>query len=268
MPDTFQTANLIAILLGGRRPQWVSQSGYTGRPDGNNDGVALESTTRSQIAVDLRRDVSRRTVSVVIDSGTVDLTGTYQVTVNGNVVNYDAAVGTPADEAELLTQWAAAIEADGTVGPLVIAAAEDTNDDGVVDTLFIRGDTNTAGGGVGEVDWSFGSAVTVGTATITATLDSVSADALLWTTAQGVNPPNPAAGATVPGSLWRQPSGGTWSVTNANYVERFDVSGLARAYVELQNLVGFAGDAAGAGATHVQWVAISHGPAINEAVST
>lgn len=256
--DIFNLANLLSILLAARRPQHALQTGQiTGAPSGNNSGIFLEDSPRTLALIDLRREVHRRIAAVTITS--LDLTSTYRVTIDGTDSDYDAIAGAPADQAALLVQWAASINADAGVNSDVEAEAVDTTvpPDGTVDTLFIRGKA--------EAHYTFGLAVTVNAATIAAVVDGETATARAYFSAKDPNAPR--LGFTSPLGpaidTWRLANGAVYAVTSKGFTDRFDTAGKARMYVELASLTG-TGDVAGAQATLTYFSRVTISPSVDE----
>lgn len=252
MADLFETANLLSVLLAGRRPEWREQVAKTGIPASATAGVNLADSPRSLLSIALRRDPNRR--SILISITTLDLASTYRVIIAGATVDYDAAGGAPADEAELLGQWAAAIEADGVVGPTVDVTLLDTDGDGVDDAMLIKGSNS-------PLDFAFAGAVTVGTATYTAIVDAVSADAVAWMQPKGPEAPGDDGSGS---GRWHKVPNGAFALDSGNFVERLDTAGLERGYIQIDNVVGDAGDAGGAGVTLAYFSSVHWGPSIDE----
>lgn len=131
--DDFSLANQLLILSAGRRPAWRAQTvsdDVLNPPAAASDGVALSDAVVAGVRIDLREDVAFRTVRVTFP--TLDLAANITVTIAGTgvVVN-----GPFADRAAIVDALVTAINADGTVGPLVSATYEGTPHD----TLLLTG---------------------------------------------------------------------------------------------------------------------------------
>lgn len=97
-------------------------------------GYAMPAGTLSAFAtVQLRESAPNRTARIRVS--VVDLTCTYTIDLSGTSVAYDATAGAPADLAELLAQWIAAVEADAPVDALITIGLDPDSPD---DTLLIR----------------------------------------------------------------------------------------------------------------------------------
>jgi hypothetical protein len=235
--STWEDANRLAVLAAGANPQWVEQTDYSGNPDSAASGVYLEEALQTQVIVDLREELHRRTARVTI--GTLDLTADYVIEINGNAVTYDAGVAGPADATEVLEGIAAAINADVTVGPLVTAEAVDTDEDAVIDTVVIRGDA--------EADYSIDFSTT-GTAVLEVSADAKTASARIFQKAGG-------SGDRPDG--WRLVRGANAiAIDRYGFAERLETGGIDRFYVELYDVDG-GGD--GASVTHTATVLIGPG---------
>jgi hypothetical protein len=127
LADIFLTVNQLSVLLAGRRPEWTRQvdaSYPNGAPELTAaQGVSLRDAPRTSVLVDLRELVRQRTGRIAVR--VLDLTATYRIAINGNNVDFDAAAAAAATLADVVEGWRDAINADGTVGPLVTATAED-----------------------------------------------------------------------------------------------------------------------------------------------
>jgi hypothetical protein len=218
--STWEDANRLAVLAAGANPQWVEQTDYSGNPDSAASGVYLEEALQTQVIVDLREELHRRTARVTI--GTLDLTADYVIEINGNAVTYDAGVAGPADATEVLEGIAAAINADVTVGPLVTAEAVDTDEDAVIDTVVIRGDA--------EADYSIDFSTRIF---------------------------QKAGGSGDRPDGWRLVRGANAiAIDRYGFAERLETGGIDRFYVELYDVDG-GGD--GASVTHTATVLIGPG---------
>lgn len=125
---SYLTANLAA----GRNAQLeIVPLAADALPTQSGGGYPVTGAMLAEVRVMLRENAFTRTCYYVVD--TVDLTAEYEVTIDGTTVTYDAAIGTPADLAELLADIAAAINANGTLSgagftATVAAYAGTTND--------------------------------------------------------------------------------------------------------------------------------------------
>lgn len=248
LADLFETVNVIAELLGARKPQWVDQPGPfpNGIPAASNAGVSLQNSPRTQVVVDLREEAHRRSVRIAF--AVADLTvSIYRTIIDGNTVDFDASVSLPADLAALAQGIADGIAASAPANTIVTATAVDsTGAGGPVDTVLLRG--------LAETDYPIALSVIGGTGEMTGTVDAVSATALVWFSAK---PPN------APGT-WRQANGAVYAVTTRGFIERFDTAGLDFGYVELQAVTGDAGDGATPPTTLTTTAAVTHGPSVRE----
>ncbi len=218
----------LSMLLAARKPQWEGQTAGVlgnnlGVPNTTDDGVYLNDAPRTLAVADLRHEIHRRRIEIEID--VTDLTGTYRVTVDGNNVDYDASVSTPADLATLRQEWIDAINADVTVGALVLAELDD-DFESVKDNVIILT-------GLAEDDFSFAASITAGTAELFILADSSSGTArLYWTPKDNTS--------TISG--WRLGLNGEYSITWRGMIERFDCAGLERMYVEVDDADGHVSD--------------------------
>lgn len=135
--DDFSLANQLLILSAGRRPAWRAQTvsdDVLNPPAAASDGVALSDAVVAGVRIDLREDVAFRTVRVTFP--TLDLAANITVTIAGTGVTVN---GPFADRAAIVDALVTAINADGTVGPLVAATYEGTPHD----TLLLTGRSST-----------------------------------------------------------------------------------------------------------------------------
>lgn len=237
MADIYTTATQLAILQAGRTPVWTTQAaaGQSSAPDSALDGTYLELAARTLIHVSLRAEAHRRTCTLTIP--TFVNSGTYTVTVNGNAVNVSGVV---ADKAALVAAIVAAVNADGTVGPLVTAAPSGSP----ADTIVITGDS--------EADYSIAFAHS-GAAVVACVADLCHANLWLWW----------QAGARVdstPPTVWVC-SGDAVPLDRRGYVERLDSAGLDRLFLQVSDRVGHLGDG---GSVTYNPVACSVGPCLSE----
>lgn len=247
MADLFETVNILSVLLGARRPQWVTQAGPypNGIPDAASDGVPLLDSPRTQIIVDMREEAHRRSARITFP--VVDLTTTvYRFVVDATTLDVDASAVLPADLPALVQAIVDAINADVVINLVVVASPVDSDGDGLNDTVLLRG--------LAEADYSLALAVIGGTGEMAGTIDPSTATAIVWFAAK---PPN------APGT-WRQANGAIYAVNSRGFVERFDTAGLDRAYVELDSVTGVAGDGATLPATLTQTPIVTLGPSVLE----
>lgn len=248
MADVYTTATQLAVLLAGRDPAWAEQSTTDNDkpPQSVGSGVALSDTVRTLLYIALREDARGRTCRYAVT--TVDLTATYGVTIDGNVVSYDANAGGAIDIVDVVEGIRDAILADAPgAADVVVATVEDSDDDGDADTVVIRG--------LGEADYSF-EGTAGGTAVVALTAELVGADARVW------YKPGTAPTFTAP-TAWVSP-GPDLVLTGRGYLERLQTGGLSRLFVQLNNRIGHGGDAAaGEPVTYVE-PAVRIGPCILE----
>jgi len=125
-------------LAAGLNPR-VETDNPSSFPTPSGGGVSVEGAIFADVDIVVREHPNYMTTRCEVT--TTDLTATYTAVVNGNAVAYDANAEAPADLAELVGGWAAAINADATVGALVTADAADLDGDGSDDSIVIRGDS-------------------------------------------------------------------------------------------------------------------------------
>lgn len=90
-------------------------------PSSSEAGFALPATKTVDVRVTFHAEPGRRSVWLALDTDNAPLTGNYTVIIDGNTVTYNATSSAPADVDALLQGIADAINADGTVGALVVA---------------------------------------------------------------------------------------------------------------------------------------------------
>lgn len=234
-----ETATELAILSAGRNPQWVAQEDYTGAPTLASSGVYLENALKAPVVVALRESAHRRTARVTV--AVLDNTAGYTITIDGNAVNY---VATGDTEEELIQALAAAITADtpAGAGDVVTATAVDTDDDGLDDTLLLVGKA--------EAFWTLTVGAS-GTGELLAVADGDQATMRVWGYPKGSNDDTP--------EVWTLIFDAVYTLTERGFLERFDVGGISRLYIELDGLDG-TGD--GAEVTYAATVRI--GPCVTE----
>lgn len=216
MADIYTTATQLAVLSAGRTPVWEVQTDADTPPSSALDGVYLDGAVRTLGHVSLREAPEARTVRLTIPSAT--LSGNYTVQIDGNVVVVAGGVGSLA---LLIDAIVAAINADGTIGPIVTASPEGTPHD----TVLIVGDT--------EDDYSIGF-IHSGAATVLVVADLVSATLRPWWL------PGARVGSTPPG-LWAW-SGDEWSLDRRGLIVRYDSAGLDRLLLQVSDRAGHSGD--------------------------
>ena len=226
----FEDLNRAGLLALGLIPEWqdVASADYTGAPNSAADGVALSNTPRAMFSVDLRQEVHRRTARVVV--GVADLTTTvYTVTINGTAIAYDASSALPANATALVAGIAAAINANGTVSPVVTAVSDPS---APTTTILIQGDI--------VADFSINVSVSGGTGTLSANADAVSCTARIYETAGGI-----VRSGSTGSTRWKIRSSRSYSVTFRGLMEPLDVAGSGRIYIELASITGHASDGGG-----------------------
>lgn len=243
--DLFVTATELAILQAGRAPvpSAPALAVFLLPPQDANSGVAMQGACRALVFVRLREEARRRTARLYIT--TVDPNATYTVTINGTSVSFVAAASTLE---QIVDGLAAAINGNGTLGPLVTATATDTPDSAAGrDHVLVVGDT--------ELDWSidFTKSGGAGTAVLSCIADRARAKAILWWTVEA------RAGSTPPEG-WAS-DGREYEIERRGWLQRFDSAGLGRLHVQLLELVGDQGD--GTMVTYRDPV-VSIGPCLSE----
>ena len=213
MPSVSQ-ANELAVKAAGTTPDWIIQEAHTGAATLAN-AVSLQNAVKTLLHIALRADVSKRTVEATI---TYDGSTTYTVTIDGNSV---ATVGNT-DAPTTLSDMADDINADGTVGLLVVDTAIDADGDGTLDTLQIVG--------IAEEHYSYDVSVSGGSGTITGTADPSQANARVYLNGRG--------NGTVPTPFVLAYDGTFDSIDYRGLLERFDTAGCNYVYVELYSVDG------------------------------
>ena len=237
---SFEKANDLAILAGGRKPEWEEQTAYDGAPASASSGVALGNVLEALVTVAMRAEVHRRTATITIT--TLDLLATYVVTISGNAATYDAAAGGAADEEDVILGIAAAMAAAPAVAALVTATTSDEDDDGADDTITVVG--------VGEADYTITIAATL-TGVLACVADPTTAGMRVFTTGRTVGSATPAG--------WRHALNASYTLDYRGFMERFGVGGLGRLYVELHTV-----DGAGDGASVTYNPTVHVGPCVLE----
>lgn len=161
-----QTASIRAALLAAGQDLELSRAliDPTVSPVGLTEGYEVAGAAVGRVLIGMRRASPGRVVDVRVT--TFDASATYTATIAGTSI---AATGGPwADVEALVTQWAADITANATVGTgganvyQCTAAPVDSTGGGTVDTVRITGGTPES--------WSF-VATDSGTAALSVTLD-------------------------------------------------------------------------------------------------
>jgi hypothetical protein len=232
----YETANILAILSGGRNPQWEEQEDYDGAPAAAGDGVYLEDAVHALVDVKMREEVHRRTARVTVS--TLDLAANYTVTINGTACT---ATGAFADRAEVINDLVSAINGSGIASAVTASATDEDSGISGVDTVKIVGDT--------EADFTIDISAT-GTGVLACTADPTTAEMQVYVTYGSSNAP----------TGWRAPLDCQWTLDKRGFCERFDTAGLDRMYVSLTSIDG-AGD--GATVTYPN-VAVLIGPCVVE----
>jgi len=242
----YELANELGILGAGRRPEWSQiPTAVQESPPGDADGVYLQNARVAYVAIQLRRRVSARTVTVTVD--VLDLTAIYTITVGGNACIYNAGGAGAATLQDVLEGIRDAINGVPAAAALVTAVVIDDDGDGVDDTVEIIGDA--------VADYTIAEVAT-GTGALTALADSTATTAFLYAKVRGAAK---STSTTAP-SGWFKPSGGEWSVDVQGMIERIESAGLNDGFVELSALAGVVGD----GGSVVNYARAWLGPAIIE----
>jgi len=247
---SFEQLNNAGLKAIGLIPEWVHQPDHLNPPNSPSDGIYLQESPRSMIAVATRTNSAHRTARIVLD--VIDLTtSVYTTVINGNSVVYDAAAELPATAADLISGIADKINADGTVS-LIVVAAPDSN---ALETTIIIG-------GKALADFSFDFTIAGGTGTYSEiTADASMLDVDLWFLMGGIV----KSGSTGPENSWIQADDGNWqNVDYRGLVNRLDSAGIQRCYVRTENITGHAADGISVDLT-ISYVGV--GPSVLEASS-
>ncbi len=249
----FENLNTKGLLALGIQPEWVDveAAGYTNPPNSAADGVYLQDSPKAHACIALRETVHARTCRAVI--GTAALTGTtYTITIDGNAVAYDSTAEAPADADALVQGIVDGINGDGTVGPLVTATVDEDDEDGL--TIKIVGDS--------EDDYSFAAAVAGGTGTFASqTADPISCDVRVFVTPGGIV----KSGSDGNPDGWVAPLDAIYTgIDYRGWMERFDVAGCDRMYLQLENIAKHGSDG---GSVTVEPYKVMVGPSVIEATS-
>lgn len=233
----FDRANQIAVLSGGQEADWQDQPGVVavalnggnGVPTGVSDGVALGGALKALVIFDPRLDNAARRVNLAV--ATIDITETYRVVIDGNVVDYDALADAAANLQDILEGLRDEVNNDVTVGALVTASVTDDDGDGIDDTVLLVGKT--------PAHYTLDHSPHAGGA-ILGDLASVAepdvADLTVWAQAGGKTRPAKPGG-------WRPIPGGFFpGIGEDGFAERFDTASVARLYVQYESLGGTGDD--------------------------
>ena len=224
MPNPFNAATTISVQLATRNPGWRVQPPVPGPltpPQSPSHGVQLDNAPATLVHVAVRELPHRRTVRLAITALTVG--DTFTTTIDGTAVAYDSTGDADVDEA--LVGIAAAINANGTVSPLVTATAVDANDvsgTGNSTQVKIVGDSATDY----SVDFTDDGSSTV----------TVSGDAQQCT----VGPYWLMAGTGAPAQWANRDRQIVMAVDG--FVERYPTGGFLRGYVHIDGLTAVPGD--------------------------
>jgi hypothetical protein len=241
--STYQLANLLAALGGGRNPQWSKQADSSGSYDGAptlvSSGTSLVAGEAGGVLVcnarvALRRAAHRREAWVTVT--TFDAGATWTTTLNGTAISKGASA--TADIA--LIGLRDAILADATVG-----GAAGANQ--VVTALCLDSDgdetTGTVAGGNAAVTLVVRGTVEddftiVKSATGTGVLDCVAeasiATVRIWLLADS---DEVAAGQSAPTS-WDLADDGEFEIDRRGWTERLAVGGYSQIWIEVCDLSG------------------------------
>ena len=234
----FEKANLLAILAGGRRPQWEEQASYSGAPNSVSDGNSMEDAILSMLSVEMREEAHRRTARVTVS--TLDLAANYTVTINGTAHTEN---GPFADRAEIINDLVAAINAGAQAGVVTASAVDEDSGIAGVDTVKIVGDV--------EADFTITMSAT-GTGVLAVVADPTTAGMRLWAKFR-------SAGSSVAPAAWTMIYDQDFTLDIRGFNESFRVAGLDRLYAELYSV-----DGAGDGASVTYAPTVTHGPCVTE----
>lgn len=220
MASIYETANVLAILSGARNPQWATQLGHDGTSGTDADaypssaaaGVDLLNSVQALVSVEMRAAAHRRRTVVTVT--TVDLAADYTVTIDGTPYT---ATGAHVDLDAILTELAS--EINGGAPPIVTASADLT-----ANTLTIVSITNA--------DYTVAVSAT-GTGVLAAEADPTEAKLRIWAKCRSASAP----------SAWVNILDQEYDLTSKGFLERFDVAGLDRLYVEVADVDGTGDDA-------------------------
>lgn len=240
--DLVSLSYLTTNLAAGRNP--VPVSGYDATDVQGvltpTSGVAISGRMALFVLPGLRSDPFRRTCYVVVS--TLDLTANYTLTINGNNVT----VNGPFDDLEdLMTTWAAAVNADVTVGAIVTADAWSGYDGTEEFVLRVRGTGDYYG--VDALTYTFTASAT-GTAVLSLSAEAESAEMRLYAQ-PGHTPIGGSSDADGSASVaWREIAAATatglarYAIGTGGMCLRADCSGIGRIAAILVDVTGVTGD--------------------------
>jgi hypothetical protein len=220
----YEQATLLGVLAGGRKPTWAQQTDAAVADGGDfplptaSSGASMvvggEGALLALVSVGVREVVAYRTARVTIE--TLDLGETYTVTIDGTDVDYDSTGD--ADSAEVLAGIADAINADGTVGPLVVAS--------VVDSAVVIA-------GQSEADYTIDLSAT-GSGVLACVADASACTLEVYGLAGRANSPD-----------WRLINGAAdLALDERGLAERVEVAGFDRLYLRCTAVAAVSGDGA------------------------
>jgi len=261
--STATTANELAVLFGGRKPEWSQQANIFQIPINPSAGVDTGNSVVTMLAVALRRVAHYRSARVTIT--TFDGTANWTVTINGTGIT---ATNPYADVDAALKGLFDAIAADATVGGAAganqVVSSQLLDSNGAV-TLGSAAAGNPAvtlevfGSNVditlADIDYSIDKSASA-TGVLAVDADALTADMRVYFSARGSGQNLP-----IPGPEWWsvQP---TYSIETRGFIERLDVGGLQKGAAALSNLVGHATD--GVTVTYTDSATVWWGPAALE----
>lgn len=139
-------AALLAAGLNTRLSRDIAPSGVplvpTGPPGPSEAGFDVAGSKAVDVRVVLHRDARARSIFLQIDRSTAPLTGNYVVELDTVVKTYNATSDAPADVDELLTAWAAYLEAEFTDYTATVAPFSGSSDDDP-DGIWLKAPTDT-----------------------------------------------------------------------------------------------------------------------------
>lgn len=267
MPGNAESLNAAGLLAIALTPEWVDQASYTGAPTSASAGVSLavselNATPKAMVRVSARTNVHRREARVTVT--TRDATANYTVTVNGTAIA--TTTGAFANNDLILVELKAKIAADATVGGAAGASQVVTSI--LLDANGDETDGTVAGGtaaatlvvqGTVEADYSI--AVSAGgTGVLACEADPVSFDLRVFGYEAGI-----VRDGSDASSGWDMILDGDYtSLDYRGFIERYDVAGLSRLYVEVDNIAGHASDG---GTVTYAMSRVRIGPSVLEASS-
>lgn len=243
--DLVSLSYLTTNLASGRNPTVPSGAAPMALEDitlTDTSGVVIAGSMALFVLSALRLDPMRRTS--YIDVTTLDLTEDYTATIDGTDVT---VTGPFTDRAELLSEWAAAINADATAGAKVTADSFASYSSGNA-VLRIRGKTGTAYHKLNPTIYSIAASAT-GSAAVSVYADAEAATvSLFWKPLH-----TPTGGAVTDAAnrsvAWRAIAAPTttgkavYTLDGDGYAFRIDCSGAQRIAAIVSNVSGHASDA-------------------------